>query len=289
VAELLRENDWTLLLRRLKDGRCTPFLGAGAAYGALPLGADIARDWAEKYGYPFEDSTDLVRVAQYVAIEYDGTYPKDLIRERFATAVPPDFHAPDEPHGLLADLKLPIYLTTNYDDFMARALADRKSDPRRELCRWNDRLQGIPSVFETEPGYKPTPANPIVFHLHGMLRVAEREIAHSVVLTEDDYLEFLSNMVRNDAALIPPAVREALTNSSLLFIGYRLADWNFRVLYQSLRSISKFSGWVVMKPPGGANEQKIVDFYREQYSAMDLKVYWGTAREFSAELRRRMT
>ncbi len=95
-------------------------------------------------------------------------------------------------------------------------------------------------------------------------------------------------MVR-DAALIPPPIREALRNSSLLFIGYRLADWNFRVLYQSLRSISRFSGLVVMKPPGGANEEKIIEFYRRQYSAMDLKVYWGTAREFCAELRRRMS
>ncbi len=286
--ELLRENDWKILLQRLKTNRCTPFLGAGACYGALPLGADIARDWAKEFGYPFEDSTDLVRVAQFLSIEFDGTYPKELISDRFATASPPDFHAPDEPHGLLADLRLPVYLTTNYDDFMARALTDRKSDPRRELCRWSDRLDGIPSVFATQPDYRPTPANPIVFHFHGMLRLGEQDTPHSLVLTEDDYLEFLSNMVK-DGALIPPPIREALTNSSLLFIGYRLADWNFRVMYQCLRSISRFSGLVVMKPPGGPNEENIIRYYRQQYSAMDLKVYWGTAREFCAELRRRLS
>jgi hypothetical protein len=287
--ESLRENDWKVLLQRLKTGTCTPFIGAGADFGVLPLGADIAREWAKEYAYPFEDSTDLVRVAQYLTIEFnDGTYPKDLIRMRFASAAPPNFHEPDEPHGLLADLHLPIYLTTNYDDFMARALADRHRDPRRDLCRWSDRLKAIPSVFNDEPGYKPNVANPLVFHLHGMLRLKERDIPHSLVLTEDDYLEFLVNLV-HDTDLLPLPIREALTNTSLLFIGYRLADWNFRVMYQSLRAISRFSGLIVMLPPQGGNEEKALEFYREQYRSMDLKVYWGTARQFCAELRQRLS
>src|SRR5436309_1887870 len=88
--EVLRENDWKVLLRRLKEGTCTPFLGAGACFGILPLGAEIAGEWAKEYGYPFEDATDLVRVAQYVSIDFnDGTYPKDLIRDRFQAAAPP--------------------------------------------------------------------------------------------------------------------------------------------------------------------------------------------------------
>lgn len=287
--ETLRENDWKVLLRRLKEGTCTPFLGAGACFGILPLGAEIAREWAKDYGYPFEDATDLVRVAQYVSIDFnDGTYPKDLIRDRFKAVAPPNFHELDEPHGLLADLHLPIYVTTNYDDFMAQALTDRHRDPRREVCRWNSRLEGIPSVFTTEPGYRPNAANPMVFHLHGLLQLKKQETQHSLVLTEDDYLEFLTNLVKENN-LLPLPIREALTNTSLLFIGYRLADWNFRVMYQCLRAISRFSGLVVMKPPGGANEEKVLDFYREQYRAMDLKVYWGTAREFCAEVRRRLS
>ena len=197
--ETLRENDWKVLLRRLKEGTCTPFLGAGACFGILPLGAEIAREWAKDYGYPFEDATDLVRVAQYVSIDFnDGTYPKDLIRDRFKAVAPPNFHELDEPHGLLADLHLPIYVTTNYDDFMAQALTDRHRDPRREVCRWNSRLEGIPSVFTTEPGYRPNAANPIVFHLHGLLQLKKQETQHSLVLTEDDYLEFLTNLVNDE-------------------------------------------------------------------------------------------
>ena len=42
MPDILQDRDWTLLLRRIKDGKCTPFLGAGACYGALPLGSTLA-------------------------------------------------------------------------------------------------------------------------------------------------------------------------------------------------------------------------------------------------------
>ena len=66
----LEENDWNTLLRRIKVGKCTPFLGAGACAGTLPLGSMIAQDWAKKHGYPLEDCKDLVRVAQFLAVDW---------------------------------------------------------------------------------------------------------------------------------------------------------------------------------------------------------------------------
>ena len=69
----LQEADWNRLLRRIQSGKCTPFLGAGACYGALPLGADVAEELAQRYAYPFPDR-DLVRVAQYAAV----TAPLDM-------------------------------------------------------------------------------------------------------------------------------------------------------------------------------------------------------------------
>ena len=69
MAGRLEERDWELLLRRIKNGKCTPFLGAGACYGVLPLGSDIARKWAQEYHYPLHDSNDLARVAQFLAVQ----------------------------------------------------------------------------------------------------------------------------------------------------------------------------------------------------------------------------
>ncbi len=282
MAGMLSERDWEVLLHRISGQSCVPFLGAGACYGTLPLGSEIARDWAKAYGYPLTDADDLVRVSQYIAVEYDTTYPKNLILKRFEKIPPPDFREPDEPHAVLADLPLSVYVTTNYDDFMVRALQNRHRDPRRETCRWNDLTREQPSLFDKEPNYRPTPANPIVFHLHG------HTDPDSLVLTEDDYLEFLAGM--HDPDLLPEPVRSVLARSSMLFIGYRVADWNIRVLLQGLRKrLSKNLSVAVLVPPSGAEleRQKVQDYLDRYYSSMDLKIYWGTAREFVAELGRR--
>ena len=47
MAGMLDEKSWQLLVQRVNDGKCTPFIGAGACYGVLPLGADIARGLAQ--------------------------------------------------------------------------------------------------------------------------------------------------------------------------------------------------------------------------------------------------
>src|SRR5689334_13989864 len=138
MAEFLQNDDWELLLDRIKDGKCTPFLGAGAGYPHLPLGGVIAEEWADEFRYPLRDRTDLPRVAQYVSIHKDAMWPKEEIKKKFErNTKKPDFSLSNEPHALLADLNLPVYMTTNYDDFMVQALAAKHRDPRQEYCRWN--------------------------------------------------------------------------------------------------------------------------------------------------------
>lgn len=282
MAHTLEDKDWHLLLRRIEGGKCTPFLGAGACYPTLPLGSEIARRWAEQYQYPLADTGNLARVAQFLAVKYDPMYPKEEILKQFFRDVdPPDFREADEPHGVLADLPLPVYLTTNYDDFLVRALKDRGKAPRRELCCWNKYVKGQQSVSEIETDFEPSEDNPLVFHLHG-----HDEVSESLVLAEGDYLDFLVNVSR-DATMLPPRIQRALAGASPLFIGYALEDWSFRVLYQglinatdpSLRRIS-----VTVQLPLPQEQQKYLDDY---FHSKDVSVYWGTAREFAAELGRR--
>lgn len=285
----ISEKDWNLLIRAINTQRCTPFIGAGACHKVLPLGADIARQWATEYGYPFDDSSNLIKVAQFLAVESFPMFPKDEIVRLFQDLnASPDFSNPSEPHRVLADLPLPIYLTTNYDDFMMRALMrGRLRDPKREICRWNVLMRKEPSIFDN--GYEPTPANPLVFHLHG-----HTGLASSMVLTEDDYFDFLVNVSR-DAVLIPPRIQKALTETSVLFIGYGLADWNFRVLLQGLsRFMEKGLGrthMAVMLPPNISNseeqQKKAQSYLSSYYENIDVRVFWGTANDFCAELRER--
>lgn len=289
MSKLLTDNDWDVLLRRINQGRCTPFLGAGASYGVLPLGSEIANQWADKYEYPMEDRSNLIAVSQFLALKYsDSVFPKDLIVEMFAKAGEPDFSDPTEPHNVLASLNLPVYMTTNYDDFMVRALARRHRDPKRILCQWNravkDYVSDNPTVLEKDPSYKPTPANPVVFHLHGHVPISD-----SLVLTEDDYMDFLVN-ISADPSLIPAPIARALTASSLMFIGYRISDWNFRVLLRSFDRLAESStsrlNVAVMRAPAGSDEikEKTMDYLTKYYENIDVRVYWGTAREFVKEL-----
>ena len=109
----------------------------------------------------------------------------------------------------------------------------------------------------------------------------------SLVLTEDDYLDFLVN-ISSDQALLPLRIQRALTGASLLFIGYRLADWSFRVLYRGLISSMEASlrriSVAVQLPP---EDQDVQNYLAEYFGNINVKVYWGTARDFSAELRER--
>jgi hypothetical protein len=290
MPNTLDEKDWNILLRRIKLGKCTPFLGAGASYGTIPLGSEIARAWALEFDYPLDDAADLVRVAQYVAVDQDPMFPKEELAQRIRTVSPPDFKEPTEPHALMADLPLPVYITTNYDDFMYQALKDRRRDPRQELCKWNKYVKGRSSVLDIGNSFEATPANPVVYHLHGVAQVPE-----SLVLTEDDYLDFLANISKKEYEL-PVRIQEAFTGASLLFLGYRIADWDFRVLFRGLQSYlerslarAHISVQIVPLDTGASLEQKEkAQRYLDKYfKNIDTRIYWGTCEEFVTDLRQR--
>jgi hypothetical protein len=233
----LSEGDWDLLIGRIRQGKCTPFLGAGASQPSISLAKDMAASLAKKHGYPFEISENaLAKVTLFMAIKQgDPIWPKEeLISEFFDNVNPPDFNNPTQLLRVLAELPLPVYMTTNYDSFMMQALQSvrmsdgEKKKPRRELCKWNDVTWE--SVWDKERGYRPTQAEPVVYHFHGMDKVPE-----SLVLTEDDYISFLVNTSR-DPNLLPPFIQESLSRCSLLFLGYSLSDVTFQVIFRGLIS-----------------------------------------------------
>jgi hypothetical protein len=293
-ATALTETAWDDLITLIKREKCTPFIGAGASGAQLPIGSKLARQWAKENSYPLKDTSNLTRVAQFLSISRFDMFPKEQVSQLFKNAGTPDFSKPNEPHAVLADLPLPIYITTNYDEFMFMALKNRKRDPRREFCRWN----GYPDVMKKESvfkgGYVPSPAQPLVFHLHGYHGVPQ-----SMVLTEDDYLDFLIALSERQGrqALIPTAVRTALAGTALLFVGYSLSDWTFRVLFRGLRSPLKASlGYpsiAIQLPPDDVQRgkrqdaQEYLQSYFGKLQELRLAVYWGDVADFTTELRER--
>lgn len=297
-----KDNDWQGLLYAIKYKKCTPFLGAGACAGVLPLGGQLASAWAREYDYPFEDKHNLIRVAQYVAVETDALTPKYKIKEAFTDKVVPNFSLADEPHRVVANLRLPVYITTNYDDFMVQAIKHvdemaRRRDPtivprqpRQAICKWYlARQQPTPAM---DLGFEPSEQEPVIFHLHGLL-----ENEQSMVLTEDDYLDFLMSI--SEVPVIPARIEQAFTDSLLLFLGYSLEDMNFKVLFRKLatylqRSESPRHVSVQLAPnPNEPVEEQMArarrqrDWLRKRFGLQKVKVYWGTCEQFTAELQQR--
>jgi hypothetical protein len=198
-----------------------------------------------------------------------------------------------------------VYMTTNYDDFMGQALEKSArlngEKPRLMVCPWNrlvrqklaraDQFLSNTALKQAEPAVQ----QPIIFHLHGHMALPE-----SLVLTEDDYLEFLVELTR-DRKLIPLQIREAIAESSLLFVGYRLSDWTFRVIFRSISNLLPFNVRgkhisVQLEPPKDttlppekrdAFQEKTKEYLRKSLQLQDVEVFWISADEFATELNRR--
>jgi SIR2-like domain len=296
-ANGLRDETWETLVETIGARACTPFLGAGVAMPHLPGGAQLASWLADTYEYPLDDRSNLARVAQYVASRYQPPFVKRKVCDHLKAAqgVAAGVLGDEIPENyrLLAALDLPLYVTTNYDDYLQLALERRRSveEVHVEICRWNDRLvRSLPPYSRRSP----THTNPLVFHLHG-----HSSEPTSLLITEDDYIDFtVSLALRTDDPVIPFSVRLALGDTNLLFIGYSLEDWNFRVLlryimkqqqvqqhdYPTSLSIQLPSQNV--PPERRARAEEFLEAYLKTSASID--VYWGDANQFLKELRNKI-
>lgn len=288
-SDRLSEKDWNALIRAIELKLCTPFLGSGACYGLLPTGTKLAEKWANEKDvrYPFKDIDNLPRVAQYVAVNVNPLDVRNRILQEFSAAKKPDFTDPYEIHALVARMSLRVYITTNYDDFMFRALeAQQGLRPFREVCRWRDTQSRRRTLSQA-----PSLETPLVYHLHGSLEEPEQ-----MVITEDDYLDFLISVTEDDR-LILPHVKKALANSTLLFLGYSLEDLDFKLLFRRIARWNWLSGGaqhvaVQLVPEGdkptleeleAAHRRKL--YLEQRYNkGQSVKMYWGTCQEFAKEL-----
>jgi SIR2-like domain len=288
------DDDWERLIRQIRRGDCTPFLGAGACHPTLPTGRALSRAWADEEDYPFEDRHNLARVMQYVAVR-DPVEVKQRLAEQLRACGHPPRDGRIEPHHFLAALDLPVYLTTNYDHFMAHALRAAGKQPYEVVCPW---FHGAPRgdpIYQLPPEAEPGADRPLVYHLHGNIAGPQ-----SLVLTEDDYVEFLINLAIDRTngyrRLLPLPVVDALARP-LLFIGYSLEDWDFRVIFRGMlratAEVQRRSHISVqikpLSPEADADARRRAERYlMESLAHWRVSVFWGSASEFCAELAQRL-
>jgi hypothetical protein len=289
----LKNSDWNFLVKRIGRGECTPLLGPDAGFVLQPSATEVARQWSHEYDYPLDDDDDIARVAQFLAVTAPSD-PKGLLREWLDGVQAQDYDDPSAPYNILADLPLPLYITTSHDDYLAQALQRRERPPRRVLCLWNEALAAEQARAQ-QAGFsfrvdELDPVSPVVFHLYG-----HAAIPASLVLTEDDYLDFLVSISREQRTL-PTLVQGALGGTSLLFLGFHLIDWRFRVLLRVIASVEaslRMLSITVQLPPVPEDvaddvRQRVRDYLSAYFQRKDVRaVYWGSTRQFAVELRQR--
>jgi len=312
----------TQLAQRLQAGSVVPIIGNTLTYDLLLTGYDeLVNLYLKNYlpQYLPHDDLDLARLTQYCHITHaelsnlDKGFQKGVflnllkniyldridttilpahvsaaieedfdkmtlskLMARLGYAMIPEGHA--NPWRMLAEFPLPVYLTTCCHDLLEVALREAGKTPHAQICRWTE-LE-VKSVFDGK--YEPSASEPLVYYLHGRDNYAE-----SLVLTENDYLEFLTAVTRNKGNIstdvIPPKVREVLNTSSLMLLGYNLRQWEFIALFWGLikpRTKQMTSIVNIQLEPSEFEKQ-----YVKEYLQLDkFEVYWGAATDHLGRL-----
>lgn len=304
---------WPALISSITRGKCTPILGPGLLDRFTGSTRDLASRLAAKHHFPLAPFArdDLPQVAQYLAVHQDVDFLRDELRQAFQAALGTRIETPlpegtldeqlafvgahrrvedpHDPYRVLAHLPLAIYLSANPDRLLTDALCEAGKSPQALICPWNRH-----SELSQIPVLPPTPNQPLVYHLFGRLDDPE-----SLVLTEDDYFRYLIGVTRNED-LLPKVVGSALVNTALLFLGFRLDDWNFRILFQSVMNMAgaelrrRYTHVAVQIDPqeGAMLDPQAAREYLTTYFGpaaalnyqTNISIYWGSAEDFICEL-----
>jgi len=308
-------NRWPVLLRNIRRQRCTPILGPGISDNILGPRGEIARRWAENYRFPLEPHArdDLPQVSQYLAVNQgERLFPHEeledyLYREllkRYEKELPDDARKssladlteavgalhrerdPLEPHKILARLPFSIFITTTPDNLLVQALKAEGKDPHVILCPWNYYVTREHDVYNGNPDTD----HPLVYQIFGSIYEPE-----SLVLAEDEYFDYLIG-VTNNKDLVPDVVRRAFADTALLFLGFHMNDWDFRVLFRSImnqESRQRRRDYAHVAVQLDPEDGQVLDptgtrRYLEKYFGGDsISIYWGHVEDFIRELHER--
>jgi len=307
--ELLRNTRG--VARKLLKGMVVPLLGAGVnAVGRppdfawtsddrsfLPLGGELAAFLAEEFDTPetLAKTRDLVLVSQYIdAIDRSEGELYETLHRIFNADYPPG-----PVHTFLAGLArvlrgckkredeelMQVILTTNYDDALERAfeavdepydlityVASSPKQYRGRFMHWPH--EAAPKVIESANDYEGLDLSQrtVILKLHGAVRRLPRFDEDNYVITEDDYIDYLTHT--DIASLLPAVVTARLRNSHFLFLGYTLADWNLRVILRRIHGEQalEYGSWAI-RLDADEMEQAVWNTRNVEIFAVDLQEY----------------
>jgi len=252
-------------------------LGAGVnvsapdrEYVGLPLGAGVAEQLVSRlapYGLDEDDFGSVYPTLAEIALAFGQDFSRlhliEVLREIL------DEEALESSPMLRTLSKLPVSLivTTNYDRLLERALAEAGreflviSQPKGGF-HWEERKAVDEKLTAAD-----TPV--VIYKLHGTFD-------DDVVIDEDDYIQLMAAMASSRTGL-PLWIMRQLEHSALLFLGYSLRDWDFRLLYRSLQTPHR-------ERPAYAVLRRPPRFWVHYLRALKIEVHDGDIYDFADEL-----
>ena len=301
---------WSSICHQVNKGKFIPILGPELGEDLFGGTRELARELAEKHAFPLaeHDRTDLAKVSQFISTSQSRRFAQEIVADQFQSRLSERLGLKsdrlvelaakkfqgqeDNPYRILSDLPAAVYLNASHDELLFQSLKAAKKEPESLVCSW--RGKGVPK--------KPKPVNavpvsqtPWVYQVFGVFGKPD-----TLVLTEDDFFDYMIETSRSK--LLLPALTGRLMESSLIFLGFRLTDWRFRVLF---RMIVTQEGSEAMKDLShvgvqvNPDENSLADVertmkYMESYfqeakgEAPSISIYWGSATDFLKELRKRL-
>jgi hypothetical protein len=311
---------WRRLLQPVAHGKVVPIIGPRLLETAHGGSHETALRLARHHRYPLAEHEwdDLPRVTQYLRVKesrynvvqaYQDQLLHDLLEQHRdwlpAEDIPPANPKPKlgkllelvgdhlrkrttDPHRILAELRAPVYVTTNFDPLLEWALKAHDRTPQQLVTRW--RCQANPVSAGEVTVAAPTDQAPLVYHAFGAFGPSGHD---GLVLTEDDYFDYLIKTAEDK--LIPDEVQSALVDNSLLFLGFRLTDWHFRVLFRLMMSLpgrdrlKNYCHVAVQLDPDlqtMADAERAKVYLAEYFGAEpNIDIFWGSSEEFLTALR----
>ena len=276
----MEESDLKLIFNAIESGKCLAFLGAGASccyldqnqeeVPGLPMGGQLAERIAKECGYTLNGKyLELPKVAEYFVYTQSGDRQEleKVIQKELTTGC-----KPRPIHTVLAQLlPIKIIITSNYDNLLETAANDYKRILDKSVYRRNSpqnaRFQG--KIFFDERDL-------ILHKMHGSI-----EQPDSIVITQSDYIRYLYNLSDPDRGMPDYFWKVIIPQFTLLFLGYSLEDWNFKVIWDGVLfrhntfGLKKFSYALVKNSD---------DFQKSYWAANGVKIINQDITEFAIKL-----
>jgi len=223
-----QDSSWRKLIRTIQNDTCVLLLGPDIVYDPhdsnhTPLSAKLIRTLADELDdREIASSIDkLAHVAQLFQIKKRDRMDLEFAIEDFYR----DYEGQTtEAHLKLAELPFSLCIDITHVSFMETAYEQVGKSPIRDF--YSFRQPKPPSPI------KGTSERPLIYKLFGSL-----EELDSLVITENDLLDFLVNVSKN-APSLPGDLTSRLRDpqTSFLFLGFGFHNWHFRILLHALKA-----------------------------------------------------